>query len=147
MFTNSDATLIRSIRGGAIDLPLRYRLQYVRHTANLTQAGFAERIGVSEGYVARLETGRERWSENVADAVAREFPTVWLPLSAASPTLTPKQTPEPTPTPEPKQTLWQRFVAWMSVDWHAWAVTIAVQLIVLAAVVAHAASHHREHLP
>lgn len=52
---------------------MKDRIKLLRQQANLTQAQFAERIGLSRNYVAMLEIGRREASDRTVSDICRAF--------------------------------------------------------------------------
>lgn len=65
------------------------RIKQVRSTAGLTQAQFAERIGLSRNYVAMIEIGQRDPSDRTISDICREFGVdrVWLETGVGEPFL------------------------------------------------------------
>lgn len=65
------------------------RIKQVRSNAGMTQAQFAERIGLSRNYVAMIEIGQRDPSDRTISDICREFGVdrVWLETGVGEPFL------------------------------------------------------------
>lgn len=63
------------------------RIKQIRKTAGLTQIEFAEKIGLTRNYVAKLEIGDRAPSDRTISDICREFRVneIWLRTGAGEP--------------------------------------------------------------